>query len=189
MASADANLMIEKQVEFNKPVESGETQARPARRTLARRTRVRLTNLLIGKAIAEAALVAALALLFYFTTFPPYYRGWGEATQQGIQGWAVNNASPWDRVEVQLYIDGRFVAAQTANLSRPDVSSAGYAKDEWHGYAFGLPPLERGEHEASVYALHRSKEGTRYTLQLLGKPIRFRVDAGTVVPLSNSNMN
>src|SRR5215210_2886276 len=102
--------MIEEQVEFNKPEDRGETKERPAR-TRARGARARLTNLLIGKAIAEAVLVAALALLFYFTTFPPYYRGWGEATQQGIQGWAVNNASPWDRVEVQLYIDGRFVAA------------------------------------------------------------------------------
>lgn len=189
MASVGANLMIEEQVELNRKEESGETRARPTRRTHARRARLRLTNLLIGKAIAEAVLVAALALLFYFTAFPPYYRGWGEATQQGIQGWAVNNASPWDRVEVQLYINGRFVAGQTANLSRPDVSSAGYAKDEWHGYAFELPLLERGEHEASVYALHRSKGGARYTLQLLGKPIRFRVEAGMVVPLSDSDVN
>jgi hypothetical protein len=181
--------MIEEQAEFNKHAESGETQSQPSRRTRARLARAGLTNLLVGKAIAEAVLVAALALFFYFTTFPPYYRGWGEATQQGIQGWAVNNASPWDRVEVQLYIDGRFIDGQTANLSRPDVSSAGYARDEWHGYAFELPPLERGEHEAGVYALHRSKEGARYTLQLLGKPIRFRVEAGTVVPLSDSNVN
>ncbi|HEX8773791.1 MAG TPA: hypothetical protein VF735_09285 [Pyrinomonadaceae bacterium] len=181
--------MIEEQVELNEQGEGNETEVRPARRTHARVAKGRLTNLLIGKSIAEAVLVAALALLFYFTAFPPYYRGWGEATQQGIQGWAVNNASPWDRVEVQLYIDGRFVTGQTANLSRPDVSSAGYARDEWHGYAFGLPPLERGEHEASVYALHASGEGTRYTLQLLGKPIRFRVEAGTVVPLSNGNVN
>lgn len=181
--------MIEEQVELNKQGDRSGTQARPARRTRARGARAWLTDLLIGKAIAEAVLVAAIALFFYFTAFPPYYRGWGEATQQGIQGWAVNNASPWERVEVQLYIDGRFVAGQTANLSRPDVSSAGYARDEWHGYAFELPTLETGEHEASVYALHASKEGARYTLQLLGKPIRFRVEADTVVPLSNSNMN
>jgi hypothetical protein len=182
------NLMIEEQVELNKTAATSEAYDRSARRG-ARAARASLTNLLIGKAIAEAVLVAVLALFFYFTAFPPYYRGWGEATRQGIQGWAVNNASPWDRVEVQLYIDGRFVARQTANLSRPDVASAGYAKDEWHGYAFDLPSLEAGEHEASVYALHASKDGARYTLQLLGKPVRFRLEAGIVVPLSDSNMN
>jgi hypothetical protein len=148
-----------------------------------------LTNLLIGKAICEAVFVAALALAFYFTTFPPYYRGWSEATRLGIQGWAVNNASPWERVEVHLFIDGRFVSRQTANLSRKDVAASGYARDEWHGYAFELPPLENGEHEASVYALHESGEGSRYTLQLLGKPVRFRVEAGIVVPLSNTDTN
>jgi hypothetical protein len=148
-----------------------------------------LTNLLIGKAIAETIFVAALALAFYFTAFPPYYRGWCEATPEGIQGWAVNNASPWDRVEVQLFIDGRFIARQTANLSRPDVRSAGYAGDEWHGYAFKLPPLESGEHEASIYALHGSNDDARYTLQLLGKPVRFRVEAGTVLPLPDSKVN
>ncbi|HYY58987.1 MAG TPA: hypothetical protein VE842_16780, partial [Pyrinomonadaceae bacterium] len=57
-----------------------------------------------------------------------------------------------------------------------DVQKAGYAVDEWHGYAFDLPPLSDGEHEARVYALQGSGEGARYTLQLLGKPIRFHID-------------
>jgi hypothetical protein len=140
--------------------------------------------LLIGKSVAEAVFVSVLALVFYFTAFPPYYRGWGEATARGIEGWAVNDRAPWDRVEVYLFIDGRFVAAGTANLSRPDVRAAGYAKDEWHGYAFDLPPLENGEHEASVYAIHGSGAGSRYTLQLLGKPVRFRLEAQGVLATS-----
>jgi hypothetical protein len=146
-------------------------------RMLSLASRARLTRLLIAKSIAETIFVAALALLFYFTAFPPYYRGWGEATaQKSIAGWAVNVAAPWDRVEVYLFIDDRFVSSATANLSRPDVSGAGYTKDEWHGYVFNLPPLEKGEHLAHVYAIHRSAEGKRQTLQLLGNPIRFRVE-------------
>jgi len=26
-----------------------------------------------------------------------------------IAGWAVNDAKPWDRVEVQLFVDGKFI--------------------------------------------------------------------------------
>ena len=36
-------------------------------------------------------------------------------TETGISGWAVNNASPWERVEVQLFIDGKFVASAIAD--------------------------------------------------------------------------
>lgn len=172
-------MVEEEQIESNKACEGGETEAKDSR-TLSRASRSRLTYLLIAKSIAEAALIAALALTFYFTAFPPYYRGWGEVTpEQRIAGWAVNEAAPWDRVEVYLFIDGRFVASGTANLSRPDVSGAGYARDEWHGYLFDLPPLEKGEHEAHVYAIHKSAGGARQTLQLLGNPIRFSVEANS----------
>jgi len=91
-----------------------------------------------------------------------------------IGGWAVNNASPWERVEVQLFIDGNLYASQVAQLSRPDVASRGWAKDEWHGYNFAVTGLAPGQHEARVYAMHRS--GERITLQLLGDPIPFAVD-------------
>ena len=91
-----------------------------------------------------------------------------------IAGWAVNNASPWERVEVQLFIDGKLYASQVAQLSRPDVASRGWAKDEWHGYNFAVTGLAPGPHEARVYALHRN--GERMTLQLLGDPIPFAVD-------------
>ena len=158
--------------------------------TLSVAARSRLSYLLIAKSVAEAAFVAVLALVFYFTTFPPYYRGWGEATADArIAGWAVNEAAPWDRVHVYLFIDGGFVAYGVAALSRPDVSAAGYAKDEWHGYAFDLPPLANGEHEARIYAGHESAEGTRRTLQLLGNPIRFRVQAHSIEALPNVGTN
>ncbi|MBA3805694.1 MAG: hypothetical protein H0X14_08305 [Acidobacteria bacterium] len=168
-------MIEEEKIKLNNAGEGGETEARESR-TLSISSRNGLTYLLISKSIAEATLVAVLALTFYFTAFPPYYRGWGEVTaEQRIAGWSVNVAAPWDRVEVYLYIDGRFVASGTANLSRPDVSGAGFARDEWHGYVFDLPPLEKGEHEAHVYAIHKSAGGGHQTLQLLGKPIRFSV--------------
>ena len=139
-------------------------------------TRLELFRILIGKSIAETTFVALLAVGFFFTAFPPYFHGFGEATADTISGWAVNSRAPWDRVEVQLFIDDQFVASAAANLSRPDVQEAGWARDEWHGFSFPVSKLSLGEHEASVYAVHESGGGMRRTLQLLGYPIRFSVD-------------
>ena len=141
----------------------------------------RLVHALIGKSIAETLLVGALAVFAFIALVPPFFHGWGEASGTGIAGWAVNNAAPWDRVEVKLYIDGEFVATQVANRSRPDVQAAGWAKDEWHGYAFEIPPdrLRRQAshiYEARVYALHNSGDGDRKSLQILGDPIFFYVE-------------
>jgi len=139
----------------------------------------RLVNLLIGKSIAETILVGAIAVGVYLNAFPPTFHGWGEAVagSRSIAGWAVNDAEPWERVEVQLFIDGTLSGTQLANLSRPDVAAAGWSKDEWHGYNFTLSSLATGEHEARVYALRESGGATRYTLQLLGDPIKFVVNA------------
>lgn len=150
-------------------------------------TKARLVNFLIGKSILETVLVSAIAVGFYINAFPPYFHGWGEATSSGIAGWAVNDNAPWDRVTVQLFVDGKFVATQSANLSRPDVAAAGWAKDEWHGYQFSLSTFTVGTHEARIYALHESGGSTRQTLQLLGDPINFATDAsGVITDLSTS---
>lgn len=143
----------------------------------------KLINILIGKAIIETLLVGALAVGFNLATFPPTFHGWGEVvpSDKSIAGWAVNNAAPFDRLDVQLFIDGKLVGQQVAQQSRKDVVNAGWAKDEWHGYRFKLPLLNQGEHEARVYAVHESGDGARYTLTLLGDPIKFAVDpTGTV---------
>jgi hypothetical protein len=137
----------------------------------------RLVHVLVGKSIAETLLVGALAVFTFLSVLPPYFHGWGEVTNTGVAGWAVNNAAPWERVEVQLFIDGKFVADALADQSRPDVVAAGWSRDEWHGYTFHLTSLDSGLHEARIYALHDSGDGARKTLQLVGEPIGFSVDA------------
>ena len=136
----------------------------------------KLVNLLLAKSIIETIFVGALAVVVYTKLFPPTFHGWGEAVveSRSISGWAVDNADPWRRVEVQLFVDGKLVGTQVAQLSRPDVVAAGWAKDEWHGYSFVMNGLGVGVHEARVYALHKS--GERYTLRMLGDQIRFEVD-------------
>ena len=139
----------------------------------------RLVNLLIGKSIAETVLVGTIAVVVYLNAFPPVFYGWGEAVVESreIAGWAVNGADQSKFVEVQLFVDGKFDRAQTAQVRRPDVVAAGWSTNELCGYSFVLPSLPAGVHEARVYALHESGEAARYTLQLLGDPIRFVVNA------------
>jgi hypothetical protein len=142
-----------------------------------------LVHALIGKSIAEAVLVGALAIFLFYSAFPPHFRGWGEVTEQGIAGWVVNTAAPYSRVEVELFIDGKFVASGIANQYRPDVRAAGWAKDDWHGYTFAPTSLAAGPHVARVYALHASGEEVRQVLQLVGDPLYFSVDeTGKLIP-------
>jgi hypothetical protein len=145
-------------------------------KAIAPRARAHLTNFLIAKSIIEALFVGALAVGFYLTAFTPFFRGSLDlADARNVAGWVVNKAQPDARVEVQLYIDGRFAGNRWADLSRPDVKLAGRAEDENHGFAFDTPSLPAGQHEARVYAVHVSGEGQRRTLQLIGKPLIFNV--------------
>lgn len=137
---------------------------------------VKLLHVLLGKAVAETVLVGALALVFFFQTFPPHFRGWGEVDQRTIAGWATNMAEPGSRVSVQLFVDGIFVAQRYADQFRPDVHAAGWATDDWHGYRFEIASLPAGPHQARIYAVHASSAGKRQTLQLLGDAIDFAVD-------------
>jgi hypothetical protein len=135
-----------------------------------------LIHLLIGKSIIETLVVGALAVAAFVAVVPPTFHGWGEvAEQKYISGWAVNNASPWERVSVQLFVDGKFAATATADQSRSDVSAAGWAKDPWHGYTFPVNTFPVGLHVAQIYALHSSGGGLRQSLQQLGDPVYFQV--------------
>lgn len=141
-----------------------------------------MVHLLLGKSILETLLVLSLAVYFFLDAFPRFH-GWGEATPKAISGWVVNRRSPWQRVEVQLFVDDRFIGRTVADQSRTDVVAAGWAKDEWHGYTFPMTSASTGSHEARVYAMHDS--GARKTLQLVGDPIRFEVTQDGTLKASN----
>jgi len=137
----------------------------------------KLVYLLIGKSIFEVLLVGGVSVAFYFGTTNPYLRGWlDQADEKVVSGWAVDESNPGARVELQLFIDGKFIDDQIAAEFRPDVRNANRADDDWHGFMFKSPPLPGGEHEAQVYAVHVSGHATRRTLQLIGKPLRFHIE-------------
>jgi len=153
-------------------------------------SRSKLVQLLIAKLAIEIILVGGLAVGFFLITFP-HFQGWGEATPRAIEGWVVSQNHPDQRVEVQLFIDDRFVSSGVANRSRPDVVFAGKAKDEWHGFSFEIPPLAQGYHVARAYAVHTTNRDARKTLQMIGDAIPFDLDAqGNARWLhANSNRN
>src|SRR5688500_10174580 len=127
-------------------------------------------------ALAGLTLAAgAYAVWAEYAAFSPHLRGFGEVTRRGeVAGWAVDASDPSARVEVQLYVDGRFVAHAAASLPRPDVVAAGRAVDQNCGYSFQLPALPAGPHEARVYALRASdSRDAPHTLKQLGHALRF----------------
>lgn len=127
--------------------------------------------------MAEALLVTAVAVAFYFATTNRHLTGvldWADG--QTVSGWAVDAGQPSVHVEVQLFIDNKFMGDSVAAQFRPDVHESHRAEDDWHGFVFQTPPLLAGEHEARVYALHSSGSGSRRTLQLIGKPFHFRIE-------------
>jgi hypothetical protein len=137
----------------------------------------RLWHALVAKSLAEAFFVVALAVYFSYTSFNPYFRGSvDEADERVVSGWVVNEASPGERVEVHLYVDGHFVSRRVADAPRPDVFEAGRSLDAYHGFVFNLPPLPQGRtYEARVYAMHRTGDATRRALQEFGATKRFGV--------------
>ena len=135
----------------------------------------RLVHFIIGKSIIEALLISSVAVAFYLLTTNPNLHGWlDQADEKTISGWVVDESNPQARVELELFVDGRFVENHSASDFRPDVRAANHAPDDWHGFVFNTPRLSEGEHEARVYAMYAAASGERRTLQLIGTPLRFR---------------
>jgi hypothetical protein len=130
----------------------------------------RLARALIAKSIIEALFVVALAVYFSYTNINPFFRGAIDvADARTIEGWAVNEVAPDERVEVYLYIDDHFAGRRIAGAPRADVQAAGRSRDAYHGFFFATPPLPPGRvYRARVYAMHVAGDGTRRVLQEIG---------------------
>lgn len=135
---------------------------------------INLVHVLIAKSIIETLFVSTLVVVYFLDVFP-HIHGWGEVTPPTISGWALNSRNPKERVEVQLFIDDKFIARTIASQSRPEVVAGGWSTDEWHGFTIPVSRVESGYHEARLYAIHDSGRGARKTLQSVGHPLRFQV--------------
>jgi hypothetical protein len=142
---------------------------------LAPASRKRLTTLVIAKLTLDLLFVCALAVYYHSVAFHPFFSGsLDQADGESVRGWVVDRARPESAVEVQLYVDGKFVADGFADQPRPDVSAKGYAPDDRHGFVFAFDRPMYGEHEARVYAVYPSRAGTRRTLQQIGSAYHFQ---------------
>lgn len=145
---------------------------------MIRLSRKTFIQLLVGKSICEALVVASVAVgLFLATTNLALHGQLEVADAQTISGWVTDDSAAGQPVEVQLFIDDKFIEQKTANESRAGEHQADRAQGDGHEFAFKTPALTAGEHEAKVYVLHRGASLSRRTLQILGSPIRFRSNA------------
>ena len=75
--------------------------------------------------------------------------------QYSGNGWAYDQDAGTQAIDVHIYIDGRLYAAVTANLSRPDLVTAGITPNPEHGYSFTITGIDLTRtHEVIVYAIN-----------------------------------
>ncbi len=148
---------------------------------LSERGGERLTRALLAKSLVETLFLVALVVFLSYSYFNPRFRGSLDgANEREVVGWAVDESEPEIQVEVQLFIDGHFVAERRADRPRPDVHAAGRAPRPEHGFSFETPtlPARDTEYEARVFALHATNDPTRRTLRQIGDALKFKVIAG-----------
>ena len=142
-----------------------------------------LTHVLIAKSVIDVLLIGVISVVSYYSAFSPSLRGsLDEAGPEWIRGWVLDLSNTDSRIEVQLYIDGRFQESKLADFPHPNLVTLGMSPDDKHGFFFYTPPLEVGAHEARVYGVHESGRGERRTLQQLGKPLTFQISAAPAEP-------
>lgn len=135
----------------------------------------RLLAAVIAKSFVEILLVCAVATLAAFAYFNPALRGDIEVVSVNhIAGWAYDPRTPDKQLEVQLFVDHRFVAAARAEIARDDLVATGKIRDRFHGFDFALPDkqIPPGRHRAQVYVVHKTPGDVR-TLLSIGKGRRF----------------
>ncbi len=136
--------------------------------------RRRLAGLLVGKAFLELILLIALVVGFRYDAFPSSLESSLDvADARGVSGWVVDRSRPGEALEVQLYVDGQFVASAIADLPQPVAAMRGGATGERHGFVFKFDPPRACGQEARVYVVHASGGGARRVLRLVGGPVRL----------------
>ncbi len=139
----------------------------------------RLLRAVIAKSFLEVILVCVVATLAAFSTFSPQLRGAIDvADQTRIAGWVHDPQAPEKSLEVQLFIDGKFIASQLASQQRADLVAAGATSRPHHGFTFSLPPLppnggNGGKHEAQVYAVRDAAGQSKILLPITTAPVIF----------------
>ncbi|MFZ4984394.1 MAG: hypothetical protein ACOYLF_02940 [Blastocatellia bacterium] len=135
--------------------------------------------LIIAKSMIELLLLAGVASYVAWFNFHPLIHGVIDiANAEQVAGWAFNPEVPPEPVEVQLFLDGRFIASQSADKPRPDLIRAGVTTGSHHGYCFTIAPqtLSPGRHIAEVFVVQPALNGYRTLIPLSSPPASFTVE-------------
>jgi hypothetical protein len=138
----------------------------------------RLLRAVIAKSFLDLIFICAAVSLAAFLSFHPLLRGAIDvADQTRVAGWAYDPLSPDEKLEVQLFIDGRFAASTRAGERREDLVRAGAAANPEHGFSFAVAPLRLtpGAHAAQVYAVHQAAGRYKTLLPLAAKPLMLHI--------------
>lgn len=136
----------------------------------------RLLSAVLIKTAAEILLVCVVASLAAFKTFSPQLRGAIDiADQTHIAGWVNDPRLPETSLEVQLFIDDRFIATTLADKPRQDLVNANVTKRHNHGFNFDLDQLQLspGKHSAQVYAVRDAAGESKILIPIVASPITF----------------
>lgn len=141
----------------------------------ATRARGRLAKLVAAKLALDLLFVCGLAAYTHAVTYRTGFEGELEhADALGARGWVTDLEQPGAPVEVQLFLDGHFVASAFANEPAPDDARDDSRKRDRRAFVFQFEQPRDGEYEARVYAVRVGRGGARRTLQQLGDPRGFK---------------
>lgn len=136
----------------------------------------KLLRAIIAKSFVEVVLVCVVASLAAFSTFSPQLRGAIDVADQArVAGWVNDPRSPEKSLEIQLFIDGKFVASKLADAPRGDLVKAKVTTRPNHGFDFevGQLNLSPGKHSAQVYAVREAAGESKILLPISALPVTF----------------
>jgi hypothetical protein len=99
------------------------------------------------------------------------------ANRTRVSGWVHDPRSPDEVLEVQLFIDGKLIAAERADERRVDLVEAGVTSKPNHGFQFDLAAMSfaPGRHTVQVYALRPAAGSNKILLPVAKQPSYFEV--------------
>jgi hypothetical protein len=138
----------------------------------------RLLRGVLAKAGLEIGFVCVIATLAAFQNASPLLRGALDVVEAShVAGWAYDPLTPDTALDVQLFVDERFIATQRAESVRVDLVKAGATPTAAHGFNFDLAqvPLAAGTHTAQVYAVRNAAGKNKALIPLSKTPQVFQV--------------
>ena len=147
-------------------------------RTVDSRVATRLLSAVLLKTLLEIIFVCVIVTLAAMANFHPFLRGAIDiADEKRIAGWARDPTSPDEAVQVQLFIDGDFIASMRANEQRPDLVMAGAARRPDHGFTFWIDSLRLspGRHFVQVYSIRAALGRNMVMVPIEKQPVSVEV--------------